>query len=60
MLAVLLKIFTILYLILGIVLVIISTIGYIKNKVSKKELISNICSLLFWIIITILTYTQYK
>lgn len=60
MLAVLLKIFTILYLILGIVLVIISTIGYIKNKVGKKELINNICSLLFWIIITVLAYMQYK
>lgn len=60
MLVVLLKVLTILALILGIVSVIISTRGYIKNNVSKKELINNICSLLFWIIITVLTYMQYK
>lgn len=60
MLVVLLKVLTMLALILGIVSVIISTIGYIKNNVSKKELINNIYSLLLWIIITILTYKQYK
>ena len=60
MLVVLLKVLTILALILGIVSVIISTIEYIKNNVSKKELINNIYSLLLWIIITILTYKQYK
>ena len=60
MLAVLLKVLTILALILGIVSVIISTRGYIKNNVSKKELINNIYSLLLWIIITVLTYKQYK
>lgn len=60
MLIVLLKVLTILALILGIVSVIISARGYIKNNVSKKELINNICSLLLWIIITILTYMQYK
>ena len=60
MLIVLLKVLTILALILGIVSVIISTIGHIKNNVSKKELINNIYSLLLWIIITVLTYKQYK
>lgn len=60
MLVVLLKVLTILALILGIISVIISVRGYIKNNVSKKELINNICSLLFWIIITVLTYMQYK
>lgn len=38
MLVVLLKVLTMLTLILGIVLVIISTIGYIKNNVSKKRI----------------------
>ena len=60
MLVVLLKVLTILALILGIVSVIIRTRGYITNNVSKKELINNIYSLLLWIIITILTYMQYK
>lgn len=60
MLVVLLKVLTILALILGIISVIISVREYIKNNVSKKELINNICSLLFWIIITVLTYMQYK
>ena len=60
MLAVLSKILTILALILVIVSVIISVRGYIKNNVSKKELINNIYSLLLWIIITVLTYKQYK
>ena len=60
MLVVLSKVLTILALILGIVSVIISVRGYIKNNVSKKELINNIYSLLLWIIITILTYMQYK
>lgn len=60
MLVVLLKVLTILALILGIVSVIISVRGYIKNNVSKKELINNIYSLLLWIIITVLTYKQYK
>lgn len=60
MLIVLLKVLTILALILGIVSVIISVRGYIKNNVSKKELINNIYSLLLWIIITVLTYKQYK
>ena len=60
MLVVLSKVLTILALILGIVSVIISTRGYIKNNVSKKELINNIYSLLLWIIITVLTYMQYK
>lgn len=60
MLVVLSKILTILALILGIVSVIISVRGYIKNNVSKKELINNIYSLLLWIIITVLTYMQYK
>ena len=60
MLVVLSKVLTILALILGIVSVIISVRGYIKNNVSKKELINNIYSLLLWIIITVLTYMQYK
>ena len=60
MLVVLSKILTILALILGIVSVIISVRGYIKSNVSKKELINNIYSLLLWIIITVLTYMQYK
>ena len=60
MLVVLLKVLTILALILGIVSVIISVGGCIKNKVSKKELINNIYSLLLWIIITVLTSKQYK
>ena len=60
MLVVLLKVLIMLALILGIVSVIISVKGYIKNNVSKKELINNIYSLLLWIIITVLTYMQYK